>query len=66
VAIKGANDDEILDFARLTLDKPFQVRFIEMMGWVDGAKSEQSLSLNDVVWKRSTGYTPGIRKRPEQ
>jgi len=31
VAIKGANDDEILDFASLTLDKPFQVRFIEMM-----------------------------------
>jgi cyclic pyranopterin phosphate synthase len=31
VAIKGFNDDEILDFARLTLERPFQVRFIEFM-----------------------------------
>lgn len=31
VAIAGFNDDEILDFARLTLDKPWQVRFIEYM-----------------------------------
>ncbi len=31
VAMKGFNDDEILDFARLTLHRPFQVRFIELM-----------------------------------
>ncbi|MCX5851452.1 MAG: GTP 3',8-cyclase MoaA [Deltaproteobacteria bacterium] len=31
VAIRGFNDDEILDFARLTLDHRFQVRFIEFM-----------------------------------
>jgi len=31
VAIKGFNDDEILDFARLTLNNPYQVRFIELM-----------------------------------
>ncbi len=31
VAMKGFNDDEILDFARLTLDKPYEVRFIELM-----------------------------------
>jgi cyclic pyranopterin phosphate synthase len=31
VAIKGFNDDEILAFARLTLDSPYQVRFIELM-----------------------------------
>lgn len=31
VAIKGVNDDEILDFARLTLTKPYHVRFIELM-----------------------------------
>ena len=31
VAIKGFNDDEALDFARLAMDKPFQVRFIELM-----------------------------------
>ena len=31
VAIKGFNDDEVLDFARLAENKPFQVRFIELM-----------------------------------
>ncbi len=31
VAIKGVNDDEILDFASLTLKKPYHVRFIEIM-----------------------------------
>lgn len=31
VAIKGVNDDEIVDFAKLTEDKPFHVRFIEFM-----------------------------------
>lgn len=31
VAIKGFNDDEAADFARLAAEKPFQVRFIELM-----------------------------------
>jgi cyclic pyranopterin phosphate synthase len=31
VVIKGLNDDEILNFAKLALDKPLQVRFIELM-----------------------------------
>jgi cyclic pyranopterin phosphate synthase len=31
VALKGINDDEILDFARLTMEKPYHVRFIEFM-----------------------------------
>jgi len=31
VAIRGVNDDEILDFVRLTLEKPFHIRFIEYM-----------------------------------
>jgi cyclic pyranopterin phosphate synthase len=31
VVMRGINDDEIHDFARLTLDEPFHVRFIELM-----------------------------------
>ncbi len=31
VLIKGFNDNEALDFARLAVEKPFQVRFIELM-----------------------------------
>lgn len=31
VALRGTNDDEFLDFARLTLSHPFHIRFIEYM-----------------------------------
>jgi len=31
VAMKGVNDDEVMDFARLTLEKPYHIRFIEFM-----------------------------------
>jgi GTP 3',8-cyclase len=31
VVMKGINDDEIVDFARLTLEHPWHVRFIELM-----------------------------------
>ena len=31
VALRGTNDDELLDFAQLTIDRPFHVRFIEYM-----------------------------------
>ncbi|HEX7121299.1 MAG TPA: GTP 3',8-cyclase MoaA [Gemmatimonadaceae bacterium] len=31
VVLRGINDDEIVDFARLTLEHPFHVRFIELM-----------------------------------
>jgi len=31
VAVRGLNDDEILDFARLSLERPYHVRFIEFM-----------------------------------
>ncbi len=31
VALRGTNDDELLDFARLTLEQPFHVRYIEYM-----------------------------------
>jgi cyclic pyranopterin phosphate synthase len=31
VVMRGINDDEVIDFARLTLDHPWHVRFIELM-----------------------------------
>jgi cyclic pyranopterin phosphate synthase len=31
VVMRGMNDDEVVDFARLTLDHPWHVRFIELM-----------------------------------
>lgn len=31
VVMKGINDDEVLDFARMSMEKPYHVRFIEFM-----------------------------------
>jgi cyclic pyranopterin phosphate synthase len=31
VVMRGTNDDEVVDFARLTLERPWHVRFIELM-----------------------------------
>ena len=55
VPSKGCNDNELVDFAKLTLTKPFQVRFIEFMpvddweGWkksfISKAEMMERLSL---------------------
>jgi cyclic pyranopterin phosphate synthase len=59
VAIDGFNDDEILDFAKLTMTKPYQVRFIEYMP-IGPASLENgfgSLS-NDVIMDRINHVIP--------
>ncbi len=35
VVVKGYNEDDVVDLARLTLDHPWQIRFIEMMPFAD-------------------------------
>ena len=45
VLIRGINDDEILDFARLAIDNPLEVRFIELMPIGEG----ESLGTQKVV-----------------
>jgi cyclic pyranopterin phosphate synthase len=46
VAMRGVNDDEILDFARLTINDGWHVRFIELMPFMSdtcsGASGEES------------------------
>ncbi len=37
VVMRGINDDEVLDFARLTIDEGWHVRFIELMPFANGA-----------------------------
>jgi cyclic pyranopterin phosphate synthase len=51
VAIKGFNDDEILDFARLTLTHPYHVRFIEFMpfGENDYWSPDKSIHTPDMI-----------------
>jgi len=50
VAIKGINDDEILDFARLTLKKPYHIRFIELMpvGEKNNWSAEKFISTDEI------------------
>ena len=51
VAMRGVNDDEILDFASLTYRKPYHVRFIEMMpvGERSAWTSEGFLSIKEIL-----------------
>ncbi len=50
VAIRGFNDDEILDFARVTEQQPFHVRFIEYMPIGDGTawSADRSISAEEI------------------
>jgi len=58
VAIKGFNDDEVLAFAKLAVDKPFQVRFIELMpmGQSNRDHDEHYLPMTQLIQKISTKY----------
>jgi len=59
VAIKGFNDDEVVDFAKMTIDKPYQVRFIEFMPIGKAALENgfQYLS-HDLVLDKIKGFSP--------
>ena len=48
VAIKGFNDDEILDFVNLAIEKPYQVRFIELMDLCGAALHPESGYLSNL------------------
>jgi len=50
VAIRGMNDDEIVDFALLTYRKPYHVRFIELMpvGEKNTWMSERFISIKEI------------------
>ncbi|GBE00515.1 cyclic pyranopterin monophosphate synthase [bacterium BMS3Abin07] len=45
VPIRGLNDDEVLDFARLTVDTPYHVRFIEFMPVGDRAYYNEKMHI---------------------
>ena len=60
VLIPGLNDDEVLDFARSTYDEDWDVRFIELMPFLEGESCAKDVSL-------STGFVPNeeVRRRIE-
>jgi cyclic pyranopterin phosphate synthase len=51
VAMRGINDDEILDFGRLTLTKRYHVRFIEFMpiGEHNGWTNDRFISADEIL-----------------
>jgi len=56
VAMKGVNDDEVLDFARLTQNKPYHIRFIELMPGAEtnSWESQAFLSSKEILDQIST------------
>ncbi len=67
VAIKGVNDDEILDFADLTLKKPYHIRFIELMPVSEQNvwRPERFMSTNDIYRQiQSLGNLIPVKPNP--
>jgi len=56
VAMKRVNDDEILDFGRLSMEKPYHIRFIEFMpvGEENGWEAERFISSEETLKKLQT------------
>ena len=59
VVMRGINDDEVADFARLTLDRPWHVRFIELMPVGDmRALTWEHVVPSDEVLDRAAAVAP--------
>jgi cyclic pyranopterin phosphate synthase len=60
VVMRGINDDEIADFARLTLDHPWHVRFIELMpvGALAALTDEHVVPSDEVLSRISDALGP--------
>lgn len=57
VVMRGVNDDEVLDFAALTLRKPYTVRFIEYMPTLrDKGWSSQCIAGNELLKRIGRHY----------
>lgn len=67
VAIKGFNEDEVLDFARLTFEHDYQIRFIEFMpvGPSNGWNQERYLSCLNIksIIEKSYKLQPVANKK---
>ncbi len=65
VVIRGANDDEVEDFAALTIDHPWHVRFIELMPVGDLAGTEFARVVpSDEVLARITSRFGALEASP--
>jgi len=64
VVIKGVNDDEIVDFAKLTLENSYEVRFIEYMPFGPPAVSGKFEYIPADEMKRHIGVLGPLEKLP--
>ncbi|MFI5256360.1 MAG: GTP 3',8-cyclase MoaA [Gemmatimonadales bacterium] len=60
VVMRGTNDDEVVDFARLTIERPWHVRFIELMpvGEMESLTDEQVVPSGEVLARIRTALGP--------
>lgn len=60
VVMRGVNEDEVVDFARLTLDHPWHVRFIELMpvGALEPMTEEMVVPSDEVLSRISAALGP--------
>ncbi len=68
VAIKGVNDDEIVDFVRWTKDVPVHIRFIEFMPFDQNKwNREKVITLQQILEKIGTEFTmEPIERKPHE
>jgi cyclic pyranopterin phosphate synthase len=60
VVTRGYNEDEVVDLARLTLDRPWEVRFIELMpfGAVAGFQQEAVVTMRETMDRIQSALGP--------
>lgn len=56
VVMRGINDNELADFAALTLEHNWSVRFIEYMPNADGSRCERGLSAQEIYQRINAIY----------
>jgi cyclic pyranopterin phosphate synthase len=64
VAMKGVNDDEFVDFARLAVEKPYQVRFIEFMPVGDHSTWNEASYISSSDLKKQIGALGTLEALP--
>lgn len=60
VVMRGLNDDEVVDFARLTVDRPWHVRFIELMpvGEMESLTDDHVVPSDEILSNLRTAFGP--------
>jgi GTP 3',8-cyclase len=60
VVVRGYNEEDVVDLARLTREHPWQVRFIEMMpfGGVTDLQTGQMVSAEETQWRIEQAFGP--------